>query len=204
MRAAIVCNGDAPVRLGRDLAGFDLVVAADGGARHCAEAGVTPHIVVGDQDSASPERYPDFRFEHDPDQETNDLEKALAWAHRHHATDVVVFAATGARLDHTLKNLSVLRTWYDRFRSIRFRMNDGWIDLAGGDLRFATEPGQTISLFPLSGRVDAIRTTGLRYALHGEPLRNGVRDGSSNEATGTEVHIRHGAGDLLVIRYDLD
>ena len=57
MRAAIFLNGSPdPPGLIRKVAGrADLVVAADGGARHALEAGVIPDLVVGDMDSLGDE-----------------------------------------------------------------------------------------------------------------------------------------------------
>jgi thiamine pyrophosphokinase len=45
----------------------------------------------------------------DPDQQTNDLEKALLYAIKMECSSAVVFGATGQRADQTVKNLSVLK-----------------------------------------------------------------------------------------------
>jgi thiamine pyrophosphokinase len=147
------------------------------------------------------ERLKEFDFEiiHDSDQETNDLEKALNLALERGSTEVVILGATGIRLDHTLKNLSVLLQFNDRFQNIIFRDASCEIRILPRDFTMETHPGQIFSLFPLSGRVDGITTEGLRYALNNESLENGVRDGSSNEANGKRVRISHKNGDLLLI-----
>jgi thiamine pyrophosphokinase len=165
--------------------------------------GIVPNLVVGDLDSFDPSRFPGIEVEHDPDQETNDLEKTLLRAERDGYADVVVLGATGKRLDHTLKNLSVLKQHRPRFDSLRYRMNDGWLMLSEGDIALSVRPGQIVSIFPLSGRVDGIITDGLKYPLYRETLENGVRDGSSNEATEYRVRIQHAKGDLIVMVYDL-
>jgi thiamine pyrophosphokinase len=51
--------------------------------------------------------------------------------------------------------------------------------------------------------VEGIITDGLKYPLYREALENGVRDGSSNEATEYRVRIQHAKGDLIVMVYDL-
>lgn len=140
-----------------------------------------------------------FELIHDPDQETNDLEKALKLALDRGATEVVILGATGLRLDHTLKNLSVMLQFSGRFRDILFRDVACDMRILPREFTMETRPGQIISLFPLSGKVDGITTEGLRYALNDEPLENGVRDGSSNEATGKQIRIGHRSGDLLLI-----
>ena len=44
-----------------------------------------------------------------------------------------------------------------------------------------------------------ITTRGLKFALNGEALALGVRDGISNEVVGSPVEIRVDRGDLLVV-----
>lgn len=203
MKLLIVCAGELPVPLESWLTDADALYAADGGANLCLEMGIVPNLVVGDLDSFDPTLYPGIEVEHDPDQETNDLEKTMLRAERDGYTDLVVLGATGKRIDHSLKNLSVLKQYRHRFESIRYRMKDGWLMLSEGDIALSVRPGQIVSIFPLSGRVEGIITDGLKYPLYRETLENGVRDGSSNEATEYRVRIQHAKGDLIVMVYDL-
>jgi thiamine pyrophosphokinase len=203
MKLLIVCAGELPVPLETWLPGADALYAADGGANACLEMGLIPNLVVGDLDSFDPLLYPGVPVEHDPDQETNDLEKTLIRAERDGFGDIIVLGATGKRLDHTLKNLSVLKQYRYRFDSIIFRMKDGWLYLSEGDIALSVRPGQIVSMFPLSGIVEGIITDGLKYPLYRESLENGRRDGSSNEATQYNARIQHTSGDLIVMVYDL-
>lgn len=222
-----MCNGGIPPEkiLTESLAGTGLVIGADGGGNILLDLNVAPDVVIGDLDSfrsrqgdetrrtrhdtghrdeagltdISSGKDLNFELIHDPDQETNDLEKALKLALDRGATEVVILGATGLRLDHTLKNLSVLLQFSGRFRDILLRDATCDMRILPREFTMETRAGQTISLFPLSGRVDGITTEGLRYALNGEFLENGVRDGSSNEATGKQIRIGHRSGDLLLI-----
>jgi thiamine pyrophosphokinase len=56
----------------------------------------------------------------------------------------------------------------------------------------------TISLFPLSGKVEGVTTTGLKYALSNGILENGIQDGSSNLTIKKKIEIEHKKGDLLI------
>lgn len=203
MKLIIVCAGELPVPFDAWFAEADALYAADGGALRCLDAGILPDKVVGDLDSFDPALYPGLDVEHDPDQETNDLEKTLIRAERDGYTDITVLGATGKRLDHTLKNLSVLKQYRPRFQRLAYRMQDGWLYLSTGDITLSVRPGQVVSLFPLSGRVEGIITDGLKYGLYRESLENGVRDGSSNEAIGYSARVQHASGDLVVMVYDL-
>jgi thiamine pyrophosphokinase len=223
MRALIMCNGEMPPEgvLEKSLAGCALVIAADGGANTLLRMGVVPDVVTGDMDSfrmAGDEggrainsatdhgrnRFKSisetgFEIIHDPDQETNDLEKALKLALNRGATEAVILGATGFRLDHTLKNLSVLLQFTSGFNEILMRDASTDIRVIPKEFTMGTIPGQLISLFPLSGLVSGIITEGLRYPLNDETLENGVRDGTSNEATGKRVSIRYREGNLVLI-----
>lgn len=199
-KACIICNGEPPLasQMEELLPGCSLFIAADGGGNSARTLGFTPDVVIGDLDSFEPHPSDDFPVIKDPGQETNDLEKAMMYALDHHITEVVVVGATGKRLDHALKNLSVMKQFKNRFSSIIFR--DRYCDCFLIDSPFSkTFPLHTpVSLFPLSGTVENITTTGLKYPLTNEELKNGERDGSSNLTTTAKVEITHSKGDLLL------
>jgi thiamine pyrophosphokinase len=196
-----MCNGEMPTErvLAASLATSALVIGADGGGNILLAQDVIPDVVIGDLDSYT--EVPDIPFEVilDPDQETNDLEKALKLALERGASEAVILGATGHRLDHTLKNLSVMLQFSEKFDEILLRDATCDIRILPRAFTMESRPGQIISLFPLSGRVSGVITGGLRYALKNESLENGIRDGSSNEATGHRISISHRSGDLLLI-----
>ncbi len=203
MKIVILCDGRTPSdRVLRNHAeSADLFIAADGGANHALQTGLQPDIVTGDMDSFIPDEGYRGRVIRNLDQETNDLEKALDVAIRESDgsyKQILVFGAAGKRLDHTLKNLSVLTKYDDGRCRIRFIDLYGEILLLPRKFRRSFTIGTPISLFPLSGRVDGITTLGLKYPLKNESLENGVRDGTSNEAVKETVEISHKKGDLLL------
>lgn len=200
MKTLILCNGKPPNRelfySCRQWA--DYFIAADGGGNIAREFGSLPDLVIGDLDSFQKHKPDSFEVVHDPNQETNDLEKALARAATEGSREVVVLGATGMRLDQSLKNLSVLKQFNDKFDSLIFRDNHLDTFLLPPSFSKEFEPGTQISLFPLSGKVAGIHTKGLKYPLNNEQLINGVRDGSSNEVVSSPVEITHTKGDLLM------
>ncbi|WP_069129990.1 thiamine diphosphokinase [Rhodohalobacter halophilus] len=200
MNVVILCDGTPPKpeQLKKELKNSSLFIAADGGAFTADRMGVHPDVIIGDLDSYQKTGQEPGEVIHDPDQETNDLEKALAYAYKMEANHVTVFGATGKRLDHTLKNLSVLKQFHNQFESIIFK--DRYSDLFLLPIHFETELPMktTVSLFPLSGKVDGISTRGLKYSLTDGVLENGVQDGSSNETIENKIEIVHKKGDLLI------
>jgi thiamine pyrophosphokinase len=200
MKAVILCDGHPPLlsQIETETGGGVLFIAADGGANSAAGLGLEPDIIIGDLDSYTVKDSESARVIRDPDQETNDLEKALNLARSESAAEVIIFGATGKRLDHTLKNLSVLKQFHEAFQSILIR--DRYADIFLADSPFVRSlPLFTpVSLYPLSGRVEGITTRGLKYPLIDGFLENGIRDGSSNLTIEKTVEIVYKKGDLLL------
>jgi len=84
------------------------IIAADGAANVLVKEGVEPHLIVGDLDSATVElqkRIPCLKI---PDQETNDLQKAMQHLKENNLLPTIVLGANGGYLDHILCNISLL------------------------------------------------------------------------------------------------
>ncbi len=199
MRILIIANGTEPSTglMGSLRAACDRFIAADGGGNAAIRLGHNPDIVIGDLDSFSHADAFHGELIQDPDQETNDLEKALGFARKHKARRVDVLGATGKRLDHTLKNLSVMQQFDPFFDQLAFYDDIFFSRILPRDYRVSLPPGHLVSLFPLSGKVEGIITDGLKYPLRDETLENGRRDGTSNETLQADIRIRHRSGVLL-------
>ncbi len=205
LRILIVANGAEPSAslLHLHARQTDILIAADGGASCCLNAGLKPDVIVGDMDSFTPEpTFGELTIITDSDQETNDLEKALKHAKLIGGNHVTVLGATGMRLDQTLKNISVMLQFHLTFDTLVFRDELCWMRIIPKEFSFEVSPGTTISLFPISGKVEGITTTGLKYPLHNELLENGVRDGSSNASVSNHVTLSHRTGSLLLMVYE--
>lgn len=199
-RILILCNGKPPSKhlFQQCLAATDFFIAADGGGNRARELGSTPDLVIGDLDSFESKPDENVKVIFQADQDTNDLEKALQLAKQREATHIQVLGATGYRLDHSLKNLSVLKQFTSQFDQLLFKDNYGELFLLPPRYKKKLTIGVQVSLFPLSGKVEGIQTSGLKYPLQDEALENGVRDGSSNEVVGEPVEISYRKGDLLI------
>jgi thiamine pyrophosphokinase len=200
MHAVIVSNGFPPGKelLDKELKSADIIIGADGGGNILLNNGVNPDAVIGDMDSfVKPEGF-DFEIIKDPDQETNDLEKALSLAVKRGGKTCVVLGAFGKRMDHSLKNLSVLKQFNSAFDKLSFK-DESLIAYSVESYFEAELPiGTIVSLFPLSGKVSGIKTKGLKFRLNGEALENGERDGTSNENVERAFSIEVEQGDLVV------
>jgi len=200
MHAVIVSNGFPPTKalLEKEVLIADLLIGADGGGNRMLDHSIIPHVVIGDMDSFKKPEQVDFEMIHQPDQETNDLEKALSLALQRGAITCYVLGAFGKRMDHSLKNLSVMKKFNGLFEVLIYRDEtfDAFIieDHFSGELPV----GNIVSLYPLSGEAKGIKTQGLKYPLKSESLKNGARDGTSNETIQTEFSIAVEEGDLVL------
>ncbi len=209
MHAVVVAGSHPAGELDRArLETTDLLVAADGGADALARIGLLPSLLVGDLDSISPAVLQDLRsrgvevLSLPTAKDETDTEAALRAAVGRGATDVTVFNGLGGpRLDHLLGNLVLLTaTW---LAPIRVTLVDEHheVFLVKGDSAVAGRRGDVVSLLPLTSVVEDVRTEGLLYALHSEPLLQGQTRGVSNEMTGDRARVTHGSGALLLIHY---
>ncbi len=212
MRALIIASGtfSRPETLRACATRGTLVIAADGGARHCVASGVPPHLVIGDLDSLSPELAGQLteqgveflRFSARKDE--SDLELAFREATARGAGELLVFGAFGGREDHALANLMLaVSPTFERTRTTFFGLNmEAHALHKEREVHLVGAAGDTVSLLPLGGTARGVSTTGLEYPLQDEDLPAGSPRGLSNQLRGTSARIRLQAGHLLVFHYD--
>lgn len=158
-----------------------VLVAADGGADHLLQFGMTPDWVIGDLDSLSDsarQMIPTAQIVEVAEQDSTDFEKCLS---RISAPFVIAVGFAGLRLDHTLAALSVMA-------------RGGWppvIMLASDDLVFVAPPRIDLPLLPRT-RVSLYpmgpargKSSGLVWPIDGLEFAPAGRVGTSNRAEGT-------------------
>lgn len=199
MRILIMGNGGEPSQqlLKTLQKKCDFFIAADGGGDIALKLGCPPDVVIGDLDSFRSADAFGGKVVYDGDQETNDLEKSLHLAREHNALRVDILGATGNRLDHTLKNLSVIQQFNTSFDLLACYDEMLYTRILPSDFSIKLPSRHLVSLFPLSGKVTGVITDGLKYPLYDETLENGCRDGSSNETLDGDIRIRHRSGTLV-------
>lgn len=178
------------------LVGAREVICCDGAAEEFCATGAEPVAVVGDFDSLSEElrtRLAD-RLHHRPDQDVNDLWKALTLAIERGARRVTVLGAFGRREDHSIGNLMLCAA---RMNEVEIQMvgDRGVFSFIDNDSTFESFAGEQVSLFTLSPSTE-ISTIGLRY----EPPQNRLSamwQGVSNESLGAEFTIRTNAPTIV-------
>ncbi|MBC7233333.1 MAG: thiamine diphosphokinase [Chloroflexi bacterium] len=210
MRAIIVANGH--VEEGENYSGLvragDLVIAADGGTVIALQLGLEPQAVVGDLDSLPLEVRRELeergcQFLHYPARkDETDTELAIRYALEQGAEEIVLLAATGDRLDHTLANVFLLGMPQLRGKKacILTGRTEVWLLRGGEELTIQGQPGAIVTLLPVGQDAVGIHSSGLEWALRDDTLRFGLARGVSNVMTAEKAQVSLRAGLLLVFR----
>jgi thiamine pyrophosphokinase len=188
------------------LAEADYVIAADGGFAHARRLGIRPDLVIGDLDSLGPEEQEEpansgiKTIVYPAEKDESDLELALDRAIALKPEKIMLFGALGARLDQSLVNIFLLERAARAGVAGEIFAGKERIYLVHDRLELAeAEPGDLVSLLPLSAEVAGVQTWGLKYPLHNEKLVRASSRGISNEVVALPAGITLTAGLLLVI-----
>jgi thiamine pyrophosphokinase len=209
MRAVVVAGSSLTTELDASLlAVADLLVAVDGGAEALARVGLAPALLVGDMDSISLRTREALEADGvdlvllSTAKDETDTEATLRLVVERGADDITVYGALGGpRLDHLVGNLLLLSSPWLADVAVCLVDDRHEAFLVRGDVVFAGERDDIVSLLPLTPEVDDVRTEGLLYPLAGEPLYQSATRGVSNVMTGVEARVTHGDGVLLLIHY---
>lgn len=186
---AILANGDLPQYGGvawNILANAERVVACDGAADAYFERFRRyPSLTVGDLDSFSASSSPlgdGSSLLHIPEQDTNDLAKAVMVCRENRWDNPVILGATGKRDDHTLGNL---------MRAFEFGLevvtDFGRFMPINGSVKFTVKVGSPISVFALDPTTHAT-SHGLEWPLDNVKFKN-LYCATLNRATSNTVEI---------------
>ena len=183
----------------------DFVVCADSGVYHCLKLGINVDLLVGDFDST------DFETActHDliKNSEVLKLNSMKDDTDTEHAIDVVlnrgyneilVFAAVGTRLDHTISNIFLLEKYLDKNANITIISDNNIIHvLKNSSVTINKSIMKYVSVLPLDDVT--VSNRGFLYPLTNELMHRSSSRGISNELTSDTGCITVENGCALVI-----
>jgi thiamine pyrophosphokinase len=211
VRAVIFANGSitGPTTISKHLDEGDVIIAADGGAHHCQELGIIPDTLIGDMDSVQPQLIAYLQSQgtqlvvYPRDKDQIDLELALNHAVKQGAQEVLLFGLLGGRLDLSLANLMLLAR--DDWKNISLVVSDGsdtaYVMRDHDRISLSGNPGDIVSLIPLTDKVFHVSTHGLRWPLSKTTLAFGNTISVSNEMLEKSAKIEIGIGKLLLVHH---
>lgn len=176
----------------------DYLVCCDGAINEYARRGYVPNIIIGDGDSISLENKICFneKIIVIPDQDTNDLTKAVQHLKNNGVTKITIIGATGAREDHTLGNISLLIEYMRLGLEVNMVTDYGIFIPLSGENEILTYKGQQISIFNFG--CTQIDGEGFSYPL--SAFKNWW-EGSLNEALGNVAKIKADGDYLLFLNH---
>ena len=204
-KTVIFANGDLSTQ-NIDLPNGTIVIAADGGIRHCLKMKIKPHVIIGDFDSADNdalslvERNGAKLIQYPTDKNETDLELAINYAIEKGANNITLYGLLGGRWDMSIANILLLAS--PAYQAVNFRVICGNIEFfivrGGKSLTIHGNPGDTVSVIPLSPQPTGITYAGLTWSLENATLPFGSPRGVSNCLIKEKATLRLNSGVILV------
>lgn len=178
-------------------------IACDGATKHLLQHNIEPTIIIGDGDSLAEDMFIKF---HDKilkitDQNSNDLSKAVNWAHTNKLDNIIILGATGLREDHTIANVGLMVEYMTKFKSISMLSPYGIFTAHIGKNLVQTIPGQQISFFATQNNTQ-ISAPNLKWPLK-DYILNSWHCGTLNEATSNTLSIKSSNYIILYRSFDI-
>jgi thiamine pyrophosphokinase len=196
----IIANGLFPsARQGLDLLNSaELLICCDGAADKLIAYGKSPDVIIGDMDSVSEKVQRQFAsiMVPSPDQESNDLTKAVNYCIDKAISSVSILGATGLREDHTLGNVSLMLDYFPHIM-VDIVSDFGVFFLVQTGQQVKTYPGEKISIFSLDNQTK-VSSAGLKYPLKDLQLSSWYK-ATLNEATEHSFTLEYESRQPLIV-----
>lgn len=198
--AVILANGDFPshnIPLSI-LSNNNYIVCCDGAVNKLSRTDIQPHAIVGDFDSLSETnriKYANI-LHNNPNQETNDLTKAVDYCISIGFKKLIIVGATGQREDHTLANISLLLEYMEKGIDVQLITDYGLFVPLKENSSFDSFEGQQVSMF--SFEKSPITTQNLKYPVNNRIFTNWWQ-GTLNESISNQFIIET-TGKMIVYR----
>jgi thiamine pyrophosphokinase len=208
-RIVIFANGllEDPALLLKRLQPGDRIFCADGGTYHALALGLTPEMIVGDLDSLAAETIAQMeaagvtlrRYSENKDQ--TDLELALDLAVADQPEEILLVTALGGRLDQALANILLLTQ--PKYGHVKLTLLDGLQSAIvlrdHSRLTLEGEPGDILSLVPLTPQVTGVNFSGVGWPLTQATLRLGSTWSISNVLKEQQARVEIDEGMVLLV-----
>lgn len=207
MRVVIIGNGCVSAECVNEyIKNEDLIICCDGGLNFAFNEGITPHLIIGDFDSVSPQvldffEKKDIKINRFPqEKDYTDMEICVEFAAAlDHVDEILIFGGLGGRFDHSLANANILKRAVDKGVTARLIDTNNTVYLIKDEITLSAEAGTFVSLIPLSQTVVGVTTAGLYYPLDNAEMHIGVSVGVSNKMVDETASVSIKSGYLFVI-----
>ncbi|MDE7334641.1 MAG: thiamine diphosphokinase [Lachnospiraceae bacterium] len=178
----------------------DLVIACDGGFKHCIQKGIRVDMAVGDFDSLG------YVPEHPhvvalpPEKDDTDTGWAMKEGWKRGYREFVFYGVTGGRISHTMANVQLLSDLAAKGGHGVLIGEGVWYRVIfNEEIVFEKEEEGYLSVFCLGDEARGVYEKGLKYELDDAKLTKEYPVGVSNEFLGRESRVEVKEGMLLLI-----
>ncbi len=192
---------------------FDHIIAVDHGADFFLMSKFVPELVVGDFDSIQSdtleqlyEKHHMTIEKHPAQKDETDTELAIGKAIAMGATQIIIYGATGSRMDHVLGNIQLLKAAMDHGVDCFLQDENNRIRMINKSISIEKEKqfGYYVSLIPFTPEVKKVTLKGMKYPLEQYDLKSGIARCVSNEIVDEYGVIEMQDGIMLVIESKRD
>ena len=179
----------------------DYVIFCDSGLKHLERLQVTPNLIVGDFDSHENPHLDAETIVLPCEKDDTDTVFAVKEAVKRGFDDVLLMGVVGARLDHTLGNVSIL-LYLDSLGKKGCIIDDySEMEIVSDQPVSICDQYSFFSLLNITGFAKGITITGAKYPLNGGEITCEYQYGISNEVLPGEIaEISVREGRLLLIK----
>lgn len=206
MKALIMSGGTKPSReLALDEATrSDLIIGVDKGINYLYEYGIKPDILLGDFDSVDKDilhrvisSYGELQ-QFPPEKDFTDTQAAIYKCMDLDVEEIVLLAATGCRLDHTMANIGLLYQCLKQGKKASIKDDKNTIFMADKNVELEGRKGSYFSLMAFGRTVEDINIKGAKYPLKDYDLNQWDNITISNEFCEGTVSVTFKNGNLII------
>lgn len=179
----------------------DFYILCDSGLKHVAGLGIRPDLIVGDFDS---HLKPETKVETivlPCEKNDTDTVYAVKEAVKRGYSSFLLLGVIGARLDHTLGNVSIL-LYLDTLGKKGVIADDySEIELVSAESAYVTDSYSFFSLLNITGKAKDITIENAKYPLSSGEIKSEYQYGVSNEVIkGKTAKVTVKDGKLLLVK----
>ena len=179
----------------------DFYICCDSGLKHREGLGIVPDLIVGDFDSYENPRLNIETIVLPCEKDDTDTVFAAKEAVKRGFDSFLLIGAAGARLDHTLGNVSILLKLHALGREALLVDDYSEMEIVSKNPVYIDDSYPFFSLLNITGRARGITVKNAKYPLQGAEIDCTYQYGISNEVLpGDRAVVSVEEGELLLIK----
>lgn len=207
MRTIIVTGGNPPSKalLLSHLKEGDYLIGVDKGCNALFEYGLKPDLILGDFDSVNFEVINHYKevgvktLKFQPEKDYSDTDLGYSKAVELGSKEILLFGATGTRVDHMLGNMGLLLKALKSSVRVEIIDDNNKIYLIDKSTKINARSNGIISFHAVCEVVKNLNISGAKYKLEGYDLTLFEPRAICNEFIGEDINITFDSGIIMVI-----